>query len=204
MSWDYSLVGGDKKQLLLEPGYQYTLTAVVSVWPIFLTDKWLELTFIDKFGSKTESTTVVRTKTDYFHRREARVTYAIKFNPDARQFTIAHNYPLITWFGDACALTVIMSVAHLLLKLWHRFRKHPEQRFAKQAEEKQAEVDARQVSARARERACASIRARHPASVGPSLALNSHINVLFPRLTVLLSGHRPKLSQLHVSERNGQ
>ena len=31
--WDYSLVGGDTKQLLLEPGYTYTLQATVAIVP---------------------------------------------------------------------------------------------------------------------------------------------------------------------------
>jgi hypothetical protein len=34
ITWDYSLVGGDSNQLLLEPGYVYTLTAEVAVVPI--------------------------------------------------------------------------------------------------------------------------------------------------------------------------
>ena len=78
VQWDYSLIGGSGSQLLLEPGYLYTLTAVVSVMPIFTKGR-LERTLIDTWKYKIHSTSVSRVRTDYFHRREAQVTYSIEF-----------------------------------------------------------------------------------------------------------------------------
>lgn len=33
LKWDYSMVGGSNGQLMLEPGYLYTLSATVSIFP---------------------------------------------------------------------------------------------------------------------------------------------------------------------------
>ena len=60
-------------------------------------------------------------RTDYFHRREAQVTYVIEFDNSAMEFTIAHNYPVSAFFADACALTVILGMSAWCLKTYHIF-----------------------------------------------------------------------------------
>jgi hypothetical protein len=184
VTWDYSLVGGSSGQLLLEPGYLYTLKAVskpvalnrpklaaplaqltktthatmvvwlqvVSVHPYFTPGR-LEMVWIDNFAHKVLSTSVERVRTDYFHRREAQVTYAIgeqhpccpaqltetlaqrrpppnrlfcsEFDIGAMEWTIAHNYPLSAFISDVCALTVVMALGSWFLKHYHNCRNIP-------------------------------------------------------------------------------
>ena len=118
--------------LALEPdtalNLPQTLTAVVSVVPIFTKGR-LERILIDTWKYKIHSTSVARVKTDYFHRREAQVTYAITFDEDAMEWTVEHNYPLSTFFADACALTFLLGVAAWCVKQYHKCRKKPEKLF---------------------------------------------------------------------------
>eukprot|EP01049_Picozoa_sp_SAG25_P012084 SAG25_NODE_1572_length_2749_cov_1.356226_1_plen_183_part_00 len=131
------------------PGMRrYTLSTVVSVHPYF-TQGRLELVWIDKFTYKVVSTKVERVRTDYFHRREAQVTYAIEFDIGALEWTIAHNYPLSAFFSDVCALTVVMALGSWCLKHYHRYRNIPDkliqQHFGVSANSaEQAAIDLRQ------------------------------------------------------------
>jgi hypothetical protein len=124
VSWDYSLVGGSNGQLLLEPGYKYTLTAVVSVSPYFSQGRF-EMVYIEDFKHKVISTTVEKVKTDYFTRREARVTYVIQFDDSAFEWIVTHNYPVSAFLSDILALTIVMGAASLCMKVWHKFKGTP-------------------------------------------------------------------------------
>ena len=140
VTFDYSLVGGSNQQLLLEPGYVYKLSAVVHIAPILKMGR-LEYTFMDSFMYKTISTSVERTRTDYFHRREALVTYAIEFDNSAMEFTLTHNYPLSAFISDVCAMTMIMGLAHWFVKNWHKLTKRHIKLFTSL---EQRAIDARQ------------------------------------------------------------
>ena len=101
VSWDYSLVGGSNNQLMLEPGYLYTLTAVVSVVPIHQQDR-LERVSIDTWRSKTLSTSVERVVSHLLH------------------FSLV-NFPLGPSRSNTCWHSAMLS-AHIFVTLTISFR----------------------------------------------------------------------------------
>lgn len=123
VAWDYGLVGGSNKQLMLEPGYLYTLAATISIIPVQKKDRF-EAVWANKWvAGGQESQTVTRVRTDYFHRREAQVKYEITFDTGAVEYTETHNMPFAALFSNICALTAVIGAAAIILKHIHKATK---------------------------------------------------------------------------------
>ena len=93
ITWDTTVVGGSKEgtQILLEPGYGYTLSATVGIYPTYQTLQYFGLTRIIGFGSFVSGQTVERRELDYLERQEATVTYVITLMDDVNQNFWVHK-----------------------------------------------------------------------------------------------------------------
>lgn len=108
ITWDTSTVGGSAGQLLLEPGFGYTLTATIGIFPKYRTLQWFGITTIlglspgsdgapciesddddercgSSFGSYITDISIEKRELDYVQRTEAVVTFGITLMDDVTQ-----------------------------------------------------------------------------------------------------------------------
>ena len=108
ITWDTSTVGGSAGQILLEPGFGYTLTATIGIFPKYRTLQWFGFTTIlgmspgsdgapciesdeddercgSSFGSYVSDVSIDKYELDYVQRAEAVVTFGITLMDDSAQ-----------------------------------------------------------------------------------------------------------------------
>lgn len=111
IDWDTSVVGGSNGEVLLEPGYKYTFSAGVSIWPMLWQPRFLPqmLEYFYDYGYKVNSNDITRVKLGYFEKHLAVVNMQVNFEPESVQIRM----PGLT-FDDLC-VNVVAALGYFAL-----------------------------------------------------------------------------------------
>jgi len=113
-------IGGQKGQLLLEPGYKYIFSVDIGFYPRYNKTQFFDFQYIDAFSYELANIGVVKQKTDYFLKQQARVQYEVNVNSGMVQHIMAHNSSVDILMAQLGSAIAYLSIGFVLLKFYQK------------------------------------------------------------------------------------
>ena len=124
IEWELSSIGGrsEEQVLVMQPGYEYLLEALLQIRPIYSSDVW-ESSKIERWERQVVSTAASRTKlTDPAMAHQVVVRYHLEFDPLVRAQTFRKGTTVKSFAEAVGAATGFIVIGAMFLNGMRRFR----------------------------------------------------------------------------------
>ncbi|KAL9649625.1 hypothetical protein ABK040_003302 [Willaertia magna] len=124
IQWDIAALpkGNLNGQIILSPGYKYTLYATLKISTVYTTGSFGN-TDIDNIFISVVSSSVTTQKLDYIDRNKCIVNYQITIDlPQSKQVILSVDYTFLSFLTDLSASFGVLSIGLTLLEYWQIFK----------------------------------------------------------------------------------